>query len=333
MLAAQHLETLFARASSDSDKLSVLTQLAAAPPGPDSLDELCRLLSERLGSRIGSALLSEFQSIGALALDCSGTGGSGQGNFNTSTCVAFVVAAAGVPLVKIGNRSITSASGSSDFLQAAGIAASGKLSKARAILDQQVPLFLLAPEVYPELAELAPLRRQLGRKTILNFAGPLLNPFRPAFRLMGVSCAQAAAGIAEYLSHQDRFKGGFVVNAASGLDEVSATEPSTIYHVRAQSVDSHILDPRGLMAAPPAMHKLPSGPQESLSIFESIISGQDTTSDCYQLIVLNAALCLVASRRHTDLPAAVDACRELLSSGACAAIFAKTRRIYDELSC
>ncbi len=170
-------------------------------------------------------LLQELRELGEGAIDCCGTGGSGIRKFNLSTTIAFILAACELPVVKFANRSATGSSGSVDFLESLGIATRLSPQAYERVLSKTNLLFLNAQDVYPQMRELAPLRKKIGRPTIFNYIGPLLNPVKPSFRLLGVSNLGMFEVIARYLStYEPRLTRCLLVHSQSGLDELNPLE-------------------------------------------------------------------------------------------------------------
>jgi anthranilate phosphoribosyltransferase len=156
-------------------------------------------------------------------LDCCGTGGSGLSHFNTSTTAAFVLAAGGIRVAKFGNRAATGKTGSADFLDAVGLAAGIDPERSLTMLHEYGLAFLFAPQFYPFLRVLREVRQRIGVKTILNYVGPLLNPLRPAFRVLGVSHPIMQKLIADYLAGSASTKRALVVRGPDNLDEIAVS--------------------------------------------------------------------------------------------------------------
>ena len=156
------------------------------------------------------------------AIDCCGTGGDGRGTFNISTAVAIVAASRGVQIAKHGNRAVSSQSGSADVLEALGVNTDISREHAAKMLREVGIAFLFAPSFHPGFAQLAPLRKQIGRRTIFNLLGPLCNPARVKRQLIGVFAPEYCAIVAEtakLLGHTSVM----VVHGEDGTDELSIT--------------------------------------------------------------------------------------------------------------
>jgi anthranilate phosphoribosyltransferase len=152
--------------------------------------------------------------------DCCGSGGSGLPRFNTSTTLALQLGQNGVPVIKFGNRSQSGRSGSMDFLESLGIQTPDTEVAAYRQFQEQGYLFLNAATVYPSLGRLRPLRQALGEPTLFNVIGPLLNPFWPSHRLLGLAYAKAVEPVARFLAREPYTRNALVFSTHSGLDEL-----------------------------------------------------------------------------------------------------------------
>src|SRR5207248_2036141 len=164
--------------------------------------------------------------VGRDVLDTCGTGGDGSGTFNISTAVAFVAAAAGVRVVKHGNRAASGRTGSADVLRELGLPIDAGPGWAARCLDEVGLAFCFAPHFHPALTRLADLRRRLGVRTMLNSLGPLANPARAAYQLIGVGRTDMLNTLAAALASLGT-RHAIVVASADGLDEVSLGGPTS----------------------------------------------------------------------------------------------------------
>jgi anthranilate phosphoribosyltransferase len=168
--------------------------------------------------------------FGIRAIDVVGTGGDASGSLNISTGTALLTAACGVPVIKHGNRSVSSRAGSADVLEALGLALPLDAEAAGKCLAMTNFTFLFAPHYHPAMKALAPVRAALGVRTIFNILGPLSNPAAPPLYLIGVFSLEAAQLIADALAGLD-IERAFVVHGAEGWDEPTPIGPFTLFDV------------------------------------------------------------------------------------------------------
>ena len=172
----------------------------------------------------------------ARAIDIVGTGGDASGSLNISTGTALLVAACGIPVIKHGNRSISSRSGSADVLEQLGLVLPLDEKKSGACLATSGFTFLFAPHYHPAMKAIASVRQALGIRTIFNILGPLINPAAPAFQVIGAYSEAIAALMAQSLVGSSTVTRAFVVHGASGWDEPTPIGPFTLFQVHAGTV-------------------------------------------------------------------------------------------------
>lgn len=256
-------------------------------------------------------------------VDTCGTGGDGTGTFNISTATALVIAGAGVPVAKHGNRAVTSRSGASDVLQALGVKLQPGASWPRQTLENAGLAFCFAPEFHPALARVGPLRKRLGVRTIFNCLGPLANPASAAFQVVGVGSHDLLEPMGGALA-QLSIEHGFVVVGEDGLDEVTLTGATRVLEIvrgRIQELTWHPAD-FGLPACKLA-DLAANDPEESAAIIRRILEG--TAGPCLNIVLANAATALLATGRVRDLRAGVAFAHEAIRSGQAAQVLEKLR--------
>lgn len=177
------------------------------------------------------------------AIDIVGTGGDASGSVNISTGTALLVAACGVPVIKHGNRSISSRSGSADVLEALGLSLPLDEQRAGDCLNATGFSFLFAPHYHPAMKAIAPIRQALGIRTIFNVLGPLTNPAAPPFQLVGAYSEPMAKLMAETLAGLPGLTRAFVVHGALGWDEPTTAGPFVLFDVRPGVVTRSIRSP------------------------------------------------------------------------------------------
>jgi anthranilate phosphoribosyltransferase len=176
-------------------------------------------------------------------LDIVGTGGDGSGSLNLSTGASLLAAACGVPVVKHGNRSISSKSGSADMLEALGMRMPPDEHAAVECLAATGYTFLFAPYFHPAMKALGPVRRALGVRTVFNLLGPLTNPAAPPYLLLGAFSPAAARLMAEAMAGFEGLERGFVIHGAPGWDEATPVGPFLLCDVRGGEVIETTRDP------------------------------------------------------------------------------------------
>jgi anthranilate phosphoribosyltransferase len=208
-----------------------------------------------------------------LVVDTCGTGGDGQGSFNISTTTAFVVAGAGFRVAKHGNRSVSSKSGSSDVLQALGMTVETTAELAETCLRDIGLTFLFAPSFHPATQAAAPVRRELGIRTIFNVLGPLTNPAKPEVQLIGVFDAAWVRLLAEVqvaLGHSE----GLVVHG-DGHDEIVLSGPTTVAEITGGKIQMHQWQPADFGLLPHKAASLRGGnAEENAKILMQVLEGR-----------------------------------------------------------
>ena len=251
-------------------------------------------------------------------LDIVGTGGDGAGTFNISTVASVVVAAAGVPVAKHGNRAASSRCGSADLLEAWGVAIELPPAAVAASLAELGITFLYARSFHPAMRHVAPVRLQLGIRTVFNVLGPLSNPAQVPFQAVGVADARLAPVMAEALARLGR-RHALVFRGEDGLDELTTTGPSQLWEVRDGQVTSTRFDPAELGLAPAQPTDLQGGDvATNVAIADAVLAG--APGPAADIVALNAAAGLLAADAVPDLAAGLTRAREVLASGAASAL-------------
>lgn len=259
------------------------------------------------------------------AVDTCGTGGGRISTFNISTTAAFLVAGAGVPVAKHGNRSFTSRSGSADVLEALGVRLSLPPERASAVLREVGLVFLFAPDHHPAMRHVGPVRRELAVPTLMNLVGPLANPAGVRRQVIGVAEAARGPLVAQALLALGAVH-AMVVHAEAGMDEISPVGPTYVWEVREGAVHAWTLDPRELGVPDVTLEALAGGsPIENAERLRALLGGASDAAGRWA-VLLNAAAALYVSGRVPSMADALTAARDSLESGAAAAVLAELRR-------
>lgn len=246
-------------------------------------------------------------------LDIVGTGGDEAFTFNISTISALIIAAAGVPVAKHGNRSVSSKCGSADVLEALGVKIDIPVEKSEELLREIGICFLFAPLYHSSMKYAAPVRRELGVRTIFNILGPLSSPADANLALLGVYDEKLVEPMARVLANLG-VKRAMVVHGHDGLDEVSLTTRTTICEVNHGQVNSFFLDPHQFGFEYCKPEELVGGdPTFNAEIARRILSGEHSPKR--DIVLLNSAICLYMSYNNITLRECVKLATDIIDSG------------------
>lgn len=261
-------------------------------------------------------------------MDTCGTGGDGGGTFNISTTAAFVVAGAGVPVAKHGNRFASGRCGSADVLEALGVPLNLSPEESLFNLESLGMAFLFAPLYHPALAKVATHRRELGVRTIFNLLGPLLNPAGATHQLLGVSSEEILSKMAEALRILGTTR-SIVVVGEGGLDEVTLTGVTQAIKVEGDNLSAFTIIPETFGFNRCSLADLQGGsPVENANILLRILQGE--TGPKRDVVLLNAGVALYAAGHAEDLSSGIHQARVSLDSGQA---LAKLEQLSKRLPC
>ena len=253
-------------------------------------------------------------------IDTCGTGGDGSGTFNISTAAAIVTAAAGLPVAKHGNRSISSKSGSSDVLKSLGVNIEATVEQVERCLTETGICFCFAPLMHPSMKNVAAVRRSLGVPTIFNMLGPLCNPAGAPFQLLGVGQPELRPIMSSALRALGTQR-AVVVCGEDGLDEVTLDGITHVTVATADGLENQTWTPDlfGLERADKSQMQA-DGPEASAAIIRSILSGDK--GPARDIVVMNAAAALWTANSDSDLKACAERTSTAIDSGAAAQLLA-----------
>ena len=293
-----------------------------------------RMKGETVEEITGAAMTmrAKMDTVGAPAgaIDVCGTGGDGKGTLNVSTAVALVLAGAGVPVVKHGNRSVSSSSGSADVLSALGVQVQADKTVAEACLKGANICFLYAPLYHKAMRHVAPVRQELGMRTLFNLLGPLCNPAVPAYQLMGVYDPLLLEPMAKVLM-QLGSRAAWVVHGSDGMDELTLSGPTEVMELKDGAFRRFIVTPQdaGLPEAPVDDIKGGSAAHNARE-FSLLLSGK--ASAYRNIVLLNAAAALVIGGLADDLKAGAAIAAAAIDDGKAKECLANLARITNMVS-
>ena len=251
------------------------------------------------------------------AIDVVGTGGDASGSFNISTCAAFIVAGAGIPVAKHGNRALSSKSGAADVLQALGVKIDlDPAGVGRCIRDAGIG-FMFAPAHHPAMKNVGPTRLELATRTIFNLLGPLSNPAGVKRQMVGVFSRHWVQPLAQVLKNLGS-EAAWVVHGSDGLDEITLTGPSFVASLANGEITTFEVTPEDAGLGCCSADGLKGGDADANAIaLQGVLDGKP--SPYRDVALLNAAAALVVAGRAKDLKEGVAIGTKSLDSGAAAA--------------
>jgi anthranilate phosphoribosyltransferase len=318
---------LIGGASLAEDEMAALvTRVLEGGVPAAQLAALCmglRMKGESVDELVGAARtmrahMTRVPDVPANAIDTCGTGGDGHGTFNISTAAALVVAAAGVPVAKHGNRAASGTVGGADVLEALGVELALDPATASACLRETGFVFLFAPAFHPTLKHAAPVRRELGIRTIFNLLGPLANPAGVRRQVLGVAERRWVEPIAAVLRRLGTER-AWVVHGTAGLDELALEGPSVVADVTPAGVAVREISARDLGFEPASIATLRvQSRDEAVARLRALFAGE--RGPAHDVVCLNAAAALVVAGAAADLASGAATAAETLARGAVAAL-------------
>ena len=247
-------------------------------------------------------------------LEIVGTGGDGANSFNISTTAALVIAAGGVPVAKHGNRAASSKCGAAEVLEALGVNISLPAERSAALLSEIGICFLFAQNYHIAMKYVAPVRRELGIRTVFNILGPLSNPAGANMEVMGVYDRALVEPLARVMANLG-VKRGMVVYGEDQLDEISMSAPTAVCEIRDGSFRSYSVTPEQFGFARCDKSELTGGsPAENAAITRAILAGESGPKRC--AVALNAGAAFYVAGRAETLEEGVRLAEQLIDSGA-----------------
>jgi anthranilate phosphoribosyltransferase len=306
--SANFLDALLDPVATDTQIAAALIALTAKGETVDELSGMAEAMRER-----ATPLHSRHKRF----IDTAGTGSSVAKRFNVSTAAAFVIVGAGLPVAKHGARAASSTSGSADVLEALGVNTAAPPKIVERCLNDHGICFIFAPLFHRATARVAQVRRKLGVHTTFNLLGPLTNPARAPFQLVGVWDHSLVERVASALALLG-VKQAWVVHGADGLDEVTITGETLVAACSARgSVKTFTISPEDFGLQRRSVTQRREGPVENARVFRGILDGEKNGDFAVarDLVVINAAAALYLAGVANDFQNATAMARESVDSG------------------
>jgi anthranilate phosphoribosyltransferase len=307
--AANFLSALLSPAATDAQVAAALTVLAAKG---ETVEELAGMAEAMRNRAI------PVRSRHTRFIDTAGTGSSAAKTFNVSTAAAFVIAGTGVPVAKHGSRAVTSDSGSADVLEALGVNTACSTETVERCLNEHGICFMFAPLFHAATARVAHVRRELGVRTTFNLLGPLTNPARAPFQILGVWHPSLLERVATALSLIGVEK-AWVVHGADGLDEITITDKTSVAAcLPNRSVETFTISPEDFGLKRQSLDGFgASNARANAKLIRAILRGEKTkqTAAARDLVIVNAAAALHVAGFAHDLQEAAAFARESIDNG------------------
>ncbi len=309
-----------------SDFLSGVMGGTVSPTMTAAILTALRMKGESLEEIVGfvRAMRSHMVSVSAPgAMDIVGTGGDGSNTFNVSTTTALVVAGAGVPVAKHGNRAASSRCGSADVLEALGVNIQLTKEQAEEVFKKVGFVFMLAPLFHPSTKNVVAVRKELKIRTIFNVLGPFANPAATKVQLTGVPDVESAKKLAAVAAKLG-YKRNLIVTGG-GMDEVGLNAPTVAYEVRGVRVRKFAIDPQKLGLKKASSKALLGGDaRENAVMVEAILKGEKGPRR--DIVVLNSACALYAMGKARTIREAMPLAIHSIESGEACGILSNLRR-------
>ena len=302
--AYQVMDEIMSGAASDVQMSSYLTALSMKG---ETIDEITASAADMREHCV--KLLHNID-----ALEIVGTGGDGANSFNISTTSALVIASAGVPVAKHGNRAASSKCGAADVLEALGVKITLPPGKSAELLEKIGICFLFAQNYHIAMKYVAPVRKELGIRTIFNILGPLANPAGANMEVMGVYDEALVEPLAKVLENLG-VKNAMVVYGQDKLDEISSCAPTTVCEVKDGIYSSYVIKPEDFEFERADKSELVGGtPEENACITKAILSGKETGAK-RTAVLMNSGAALYVAGKAENISEGVKLAAQMIDSG------------------
>jgi len=310
------MDAIMSGQATDAQIASFLTALRMKGETVEELIGFARVMREKVSPvktrhRVQASLSGTDREM---LVDTCGTGGDATGTFNVSTATAFVVAGAGVPVAKHGNRSVSSLCGSADVVEALGVRLDLSPERVGKCVDEVGIGFCYAPLLHKAMKYVMPARKEIRIRTVFNILGPLTNPAHAPAQIIGVYDGKLTEVMARVLKELGAVR-AFVVHGEDGLDEISTTSESRISELRHNQVQTYTVRPEDFGLTRTRMAELQGGSAaDNAEIIRHILKGERGPKR--DIVVLNAGAAIAAGGKAEDIGAGVALAQRSIDSGA-----------------
>lgn len=267
--------------------------------------------------------------LGEGLIDIVGTGGDGKNTFNVSTACSFVVAAAGIPVAKHGNRSVSSRSGSADLLEEAGFILNLSDKQMQQCIKKCNVAFLFAPQYHPAMQHARAARQHLGIRTFFNLLGPLINPARVKRQIVGVFATHWQKPLAHVLANLGSER-ALVISSQDGLDEISIAAPTPVIEYQQNAFTSWCINPEEHGIRHQSLDAISvQSPKQSAALIKAVFSGEP--GPARDMILLNSAAALYCANDDLTYADALEQAKATIDSGKAARCFEQLRLLTQTL--
>lgn len=311
----------------DDLRRALTAMLSGEMDMPEIVDTLTQVEAEGVGAEqltAGVAVMREHMrrvSVPDDAIDIVGTGGTGLKLLSISTATAFVVAGAGVPVAKHGNRGASSPTGTADTLSELGVNIAMTPERAAAAVSEVGMGFLFAPTYHPAMRHVGPARKQIGKRTIFNRLGPLSNPASVKHMLVGSAEPHLVRPMAEAL-RANGVTSAMVVHGHDGMDEITTTGPTSAAHLKDGVITDFNLTPDQFDLSTVSLAALSGGnPVQNAKALRELLDGN--ASAYRDIVMLNAAAAFVIAGRVSEISQGLDLAKTSINTGQAKAVLAR----------
>lgn len=293
--------------TTDVQKSALLVALRMKGETPEEITGAALAMRERVTPL-------ELDDLRETLVDTCGTGGDGRGSFNISTIAALVAAGAGANVAKHGNRAVSSSCGSADLLAALGVNLDLDAPRMSAVLRRAGIAFLFAPKLHPAMSAVAPVRRELGVRTIFNVLGPLTNPAFARRQVLGVYSERLVETVARVLAALGAVH-ALVVHSRDGLDEISVSAPTLVCEVRDGEIRTYELTPEEIGVASHPIEAVAGGDvRTNAGIARAVLGGASDTAH-RDIVIANAGAALYVGGSAATIREGVALAGDSIASG------------------